>query len=104
MNELIEKIKKMKEDRTVELYRSKNAEDWHEAKVLLMMAEIEFHDWTTEEPPVSGGYLIDIRTVGRKDPIPTTIYHIEVFKRDEGMARMTLYGKVLPKLSYGPCL
>ena len=61
------------------VYQSKDEQDWEKAKGILAEGGIGFHDWASEEVGACGcGAKLDIRKFGRKEPIPTRIFHIEV--------------------------
>ena len=62
------------------VYQSKDEQDWEKAKGILAEGGIGFHDWASEEVGACGcGAKLDIRKFGRKEPIPTRIFHIENF-------------------------
>lgn len=84
------------------VYQSKDEADYRKAQDLLAETGTACHAWETEEVSASGcGAKLDIRKVGRKEPIPTKIFHIEVDPADEGTAKAALKGKVRPVLYYG---
>jgi|GEM_PF-1027627 len=86
------------------VYRSKDQEDWIEAKRLLEEAGIDFTHAATEEVPVSGcGAKLDPRKFANseKKEVPKTVYRIEVVNADKDCAAEVLDGKVLPVRSYG---
>lgn len=84
------------------VYQSKDEADYQTAQRLLSEAGIEHHAWETEEVSACGcGGKVDIRKFGRKDPIPTKIFHIEVDTGSGADAKTVLRGKVKPVLSYG---
>jgi hypothetical protein len=84
------------------VYQSKDEEDWKKAKGLLTEGGIPFNDWASEEVGACGcGAKLDIRKFGRKEPIPTRIFHIEVEPADGDVAKKLLKGAVKPVLSYG---
>ena len=86
------------------VYRSKDQEDWIEAKRLLEEAGIDFTHAATEEVPVSGcGTKLDPRKFANseKKEVPKTVYRIEVVNADKDRAAEVLDGKVLPVRSFG---
>jgi len=84
------------------VYQSKDEQDWEKAKGILAEGGIGFHDWASEEVGACGcGAKLDIRKFGRKEPIPTRIFHIEVEPVDGDAAKKLLKGTVKPVLSYG---
>ncbi len=89
-------------ERKALVYRSKDGGDWEKAKALLQEAGVAFSDYETDEPTGAGcGAKIDVRKVGRAEPIPDRIYRIEVAAKDKAAAESVLEGKVLPVKSYG---
>ena len=92
----------MKRQRKELVYRSKDRADWEKAKELLAGAGVESFPFVAEEPPVPGcGAKIDPRKFMNPNPVPTTLYTIEVAREDAGRARAVLAGQVLPVRSYG---
>lgn len=92
----------MKKWRKALVYRSKDKEDWERAQELLRQAGVEFFSLAGEEPPVPGcGAKIDPRKFMNPNPVPTTLYTIDVAAGDREKAAALLAGKVLPVRSYG---
>ena len=92
----------MKSWRKVLVYRSKDKADWEKAKRLLQEAGVEYFSLAGEEPPVPGcGAKIDPRKFMNPNPVPTTLYTIDVAAGDKQKAEAALAGKVLPVRSYG---
>ena len=84
------------------IYSSKDREDWEKAQSLLQKSAITFSPSESEEPPVGGcGSKIDIRSFMKREPIPKTIFKIEVNRAEADRAKSLLDGKVLPVRSYG---
>ena len=84
------------------VYRSKDRADWDKAQQLLREAGVENFPFTGEEPPVPGcGAKIDPRKFMNPNPVPTTLYTIQVAAADRERAQAALEGKVLPVRSYG---
>ena len=84
------------------VYRSKDKQDWEKAQELLAQAGLECFPFAGQEPPVPGcGAKIDPRKFMNKNPVPTTLYTIQVAAADKDKAEKTLDGQVLPVRSYG---
>lgn len=92
----------MKKWRKALVYRSKDRADWDKAKELLQQAGVECFALAGEEPPVPGcGAKIDPRKFMNPNPVPTTLYTIDVAAGDREKAEAVLAGRVLPVRSYG---
>ena len=92
----------MKKWRKALVYRSKDKADWEKARELLREAGVEHFPFSGEEPPVPGcGAKIDPRKFMNPNPVPTTLYTIDVAAEDKARAEAALAGKVLPIRSYG---
>lgn len=92
----------MKRWRKALVYRSKDRADWDKAKQLLREAGVACFPFAGEEPPVPGcGAKIDPRKFMNPNPVPTTLYTIDVAPEDREKAEAALAGRVLPVRSYG---
>jgi hypothetical protein len=84
------------------VYRSKDKGDWDKAKKLLEEADIVYFPFAAQESPIPGcGAKVDPRRFLNKNPVPSTIYRIEVLMENRERAGSILEGKVLPIRSYG---
>lgn len=84
------------------VYRSKDEKDWEKAKDLLAEAGIEAFPFAAQESPIPGcGAKVDPRRFLNRNPVPSTIYRIEVAVENKERAGSVLDGKVLPIRSYG---
>ncbi len=84
------------------VYRSKDKDDWDKAKKLLEEADIAYFPFAAQESPIPGcGAKVDPRRFLNRNPVPSTIYRIEVSVENKERAGSILEGKVLPIRSYG---
>ena len=84
------------------VYRSKDKSDWETAKSLLTEAGIEIFPFAAEESPMPGcGGKVDPRKFLNKNPIPSTVYRIEVLTEADETAKGILAGNVQPVRSDG---
>ena len=84
------------------VYRSKDKDDWDNAKKLLEEADIACFPFAAQESPIPGcGAKVDPRRFLNKNPVPSTIYRIEVLMENTERADSMLEGKVLPIRSNG---
>ena len=87
------------------IYKKKDRETWESIRKVLKeqgMRGVSAGHYPQDAVMAGGcGAKLDIRKFGRKEPIPTRIFHIEVEPVDGDAAKKLLKGTVKPVLSYG---